>query len=140
MITANSIPQENGKFLLVFHGPKSLEPITATSLEDAQRIVDFINRRYILENLISWLHQRKYALSMISDGSQQNKLLVIEMLEMGLNYRKYASLRNVCAYICLSEANLKLIIPSSSSRHYKYFHNTILPILRFATGKEILQD
>lgn len=140
MIIANSIPQENGKFLLVFHGPKSLEPVTATSLEDAQRIVDFINRRYIVENLFSWLHQRKYALSISTDGSNRHKILAIDTIEMGLTHRKHASLKNICAFICLSEDNIRLAIPSPSSRHFKYFHKTILPILRFATGKEFLPD
>lgn len=140
MIIAKSIPQQNGKFLLEFQGPKTLNPVIATSLEDAQRIVDFINRKYIIENLTSWLHQRKYAIAMFNDSHNRNKIVAIDTLEMGLNHRKYASLRNICAFITSSESYFTDIIPSQSSRHYKYFSKTILPILRFATGKDILPD
>lgn len=138
MIIAKSIPQENGRLLLVFEGPKEIKSIEATSMFDAQRIVDFHNRKYILEKMSSWLHQRKYAMSMMA-GTEE-RLKDIQAIEMGLAYRKHASLGNICAYLHLVEPQIRLLIPPVKSAHYKIFYTTILPILRFATGKEIINE
>jgi hypothetical protein len=97
-------------------------------INEAQRLVYFLTRRYILEKLRGWLKQRREALRNTGSGQKfadASKLLVL------LNYYDHAALLGLCHFISLHINMFEAIAPVETSRQFGHFEKIINPILSY---------
>lgn len=137
MIIANVKPGPQNCLLLQFSNPDEVftdqqyQTIRGT-YQDVRRMLYFRNRKYVTETLGSWLKQRKRA---IEERPNQDffleKIQMVTILRDMVLHHSFSSLWSLCDYVALKNSDLEFIAPSESSRHYKYYNTTIVPIIQY---------
>ena len=129
MIIAQATPYPNFMSLeIIYPDTKQHEFKNVATLEDANRLIYFLNRKYILEKLKSWLKQRRFAIQMTSNRSRSME--VAKMLVL-LNYYDHAGLHVLCAFITKHRSVIETLVPPLTSVHYNHYQNQIKPIIDF---------
>jgi len=129
MITANAVPYANFMHLeIIFPDKKQHELKTVANLQEANRLIYFLNRKYILSKLTSWLKQRRFALQSSPDNGrtlEAAKLIVL------LHYYENAGLHVLCQFIINHKTIIETVAPGNHSSQYNHYKNIIQPILVF---------
>lgn len=137
MIIANVKPGPQNYLLLQFSNPKEVftnDEFQAIrgNYQDVRRMLYFRNRKYIIETLGSWIKQRKRA---IEERPNQDfflkKVDTAIILRDVVLHHSFSSLWSLCDYVVRKQDDIKFIAPAESSRHYKYYNNTIVPIIEY---------
>lgn len=94
-----------------------------SSEQEARRMLQFENRKYIIETMVAWLKQRQHALNSSSENANEliNKLQFI----------RKASITCICKSIDEARKDFESLRPSETSTCFSYYQNAILPILDF---------
>jgi hypothetical protein len=128
MITATYI-ELDGHTALQLNFPKGPEVVKVHGgIGEAERLVYYHNRRYILDKINSWLNQRKIAVKQSPDKS---RLLKVATMQVLISSYRDKSLYQLCKMIKQHDDYFKAISPEPGSSHYPYYKNTILPILGY---------
>lgn len=100
--------------------------------QDVRRKLYFRNRKYIIDTLGPWLKQRKRAIEERPDQEEfSQKLEKVTALRDMVLHHTFSSLWSLCAYVIRKRDDISLIAPGESSRHFKYYSTTILPIIEY---------
>ena len=141
MIIVNVRTQADGKCLLRFeipnNGKTSFEYSTASSLDDAKRMMYFRLRKYICSKLHAWISQRQHAIVSYPEKSEYaSKLADAQILLLKLDHYQKASFWRLCDMIADQHCLFTSLAPQENSRMYPYYKNTILPIIQFCTDNK----
>ncbi len=102
----------------------------------AIRIAQEWNRLYILEKMISWLHQRVFALNLTP--FTRERLRAVELLGILERYTQYPE-RHLKKLIAEKSEIIALIAPPERSRQRGYYDRVIVPIVQFCTEMEVVK-
>lgn len=135
MIIANCYQTTSG-ILVRFDIPNSekgfiQEETTAADRAEVKRKLYFRIRKYITDELQAWLKQRWYAI--VPHPSSENyvkRISAIDTMLLQVESYRQTSYKQVIAMVCRQREKLELIAPKETSRHYKHYERTILPIIR----------
>ena len=141
MIIVTVKTQADGKCFLRFeipdNGKISYEYSTATSLDDAKRMMYFRLRKFISCKLHAWIIQRQHAIiSYPAIEDYAGKLADAELLLLKLDYYQKTSFWRLCDMIADQQHRFTSLAPPPNSRMHPYFKNTILPIIEFCTDNK----
>ncbi|MGJ1368214.1 hypothetical protein [Sphingobacterium spiritivorum] len=130
MVTA-TIDRERGELNISYPAgfSKKNEVLKVSSNVQAENLWRLKQRLYMKEVLSKFLRQRQYALAMTLTAQQYHAMANIHFVIK--NYYEGKNLKRFAQKIIMLEDSIMLIAPTSKSRFYKHFNNTILPLLKW---------
>lgn len=105
-----------------------IQRITVANEADGLRYCYFWSRLYITEKVISFLNQRGKAFQLANNSRVQQAAYD---LATRIQTCQLVSLHSICQLVFDNEKLIEFLAPRKGSDQYKYYSNTILPILEF---------
>lgn len=114
---------------------KEWQSAKAFSQGEACRLAHFMNRRYIIDTMCSWLRQRMKAYQ--AEGFEAQRITALGLLGE-LIYLSQASVGAIRQFIREHEKQLLSIAPGEKSRQHNYYEKVIVSIKAFCQETEVL--